>query len=156
MELKPVSFVWLGKCIRAAILVIKDFTLQGVVQQPLNAMPATGTAPNGERSTMQLTDREIGIMNEAFMVGREYASTGEKESPAEISKKCLRQCKKVAALYDAHKNGTSPNNSDPVDKASMQICPVCQGNGDGYYKPGTLEVIPCGKCKGSGQTSTSH
>ena len=39
-----------------------------------------------------MTEREVAIMNEAFMVGRVYANLGEKESPADIQEKLIKKC----------------------------------------------------------------
>jgi len=43
-----------------------------------------------------LSEREIAIMNEAFMVGRIYATGGEKEGPAAIYTKMAMRCKVAA------------------------------------------------------------
>ena len=56
---------------------------------------------NGDDVTTEVevkdfSEREIAIMNEAFMTGRIYATGGEKESPAEIYAKMTIRCKRAA------------------------------------------------------------
>ena len=48
----------------------------------------------GEKE-MKLTKNEEAIMNEAFMVGRVYATTDEKETPAEIHEMLINKCKLI-------------------------------------------------------------
>ncbi len=48
----------------------------------------------------KLTEREKAIMNEAFMMGRVYATMGEKESPGEIGQKLMMNCLLVAGAPD--------------------------------------------------------
>ena len=43
-----------------------------------------------------MNEREKAIMMEAFMIGRIYATNGEKESPAEIQEKLERKCRLFA------------------------------------------------------------
>ncbi len=40
----------------------------------------------------KLTERELVIMNSAFMMGRVYSNTGEKEGPGEIDRKLVEHC----------------------------------------------------------------
>ena len=56
---------------------------------------------NGDDVTTEVeveafSKREITIMNEAFMTGRIYATSGEKEKPAEIYAKMATRCKVAA------------------------------------------------------------
>jgi hypothetical protein len=44
----------------------------------------------------ELSEREINIMNEAFMIGRIYAHGGEKRPPADIHIILMDRCKRIA------------------------------------------------------------
>ena len=48
-----------------------------------------------------MTENEINIMNEAFMIGRIYAINGEKESPAEIHEKLMKKCEILSIPVEA-------------------------------------------------------
>ena len=54
---------------------------------------------------MKFNRKERAIMNEAFMVGRIYASMGEKETPAEIYQKLEERCSKAVYLMLKSKQG---------------------------------------------------
>ena len=43
-----------------------------------------------------MTEKELAIMNEAFMIGRIYATGGEKETPVEIHNKLVEKCEIVS------------------------------------------------------------
>lgn len=49
---------------------------------------------------MKFTNRETAIMHEAFMIGRIYATQGEKERPAEINDMLLKKCEHAAKESD--------------------------------------------------------
>ena len=53
---------------------------------------------------MKLTRRERIVMNEAFMIGRVYASMGEKESPSEIAE-VLERKREFLANNDKYTKG---------------------------------------------------
>jgi len=47
---------------------------------------------------MKFTKKEKAIMHEAFMVGRIYATSGEKEYPDEIQEKLRERCEFAVRL----------------------------------------------------------
>lgn len=47
---------------------------------------------NEKKGALRLQIRRGTVMNEAFMVGRIYHATGEKETPAEIYEKLEEKC----------------------------------------------------------------
>jgi len=51
---------------------------------------------------IKFSQRDYVLMEEAFMTGRIYSATGEKENPMEISDKLHENCKK-ALIRGGHK-----------------------------------------------------
>lgn len=70
----------------------------------------------------KLNEREQAIMHEAFMVGRIYATNGEKESPSEIHDKLLETCTKTARRYSRTEDQDIQINTYVAgNKISMQL-----------------------------------
>lgn len=51
-----------------------------------------------DNEPQEFTEREMKLIHEAFMSGRVYARQGEKETPAEIDKKLINNCKKAIGI----------------------------------------------------------
>lgn len=48
-----------------------------------------------ERDEEPFTERELALIDEAFITGRIYTIQGEKESPARIQEKLIQNCKRA-------------------------------------------------------------
>lgn len=95
-----------------------------------------------------MTKRELAIMNEAFMIGRIYATMGEKDSPAEIHGKLLSKCTSVAIEADRETQNTKERRKTvrakrPVQQAKVKTCPHCGSHNVVMF---TADDDICRKC----------